>query len=47
MPPSFLLGWCADRLLAFPQRALEDTVSLLVAFEGKPLLLVSLEVLRG
>jgi hypothetical protein len=47
MPSSFLmLVGCVDRLLALQLRALEDTVSLLVALESESLLLVSLTLLR-
>jgi hypothetical protein len=47
MPPSFLLVGCVDRLFAVQLRALEDTVSLLVALEAKPLLFVSFTLMRG
>jgi hypothetical protein len=47
LPPSFLLKWSSKRLLAFELRALADTVSFFVALEAKPLLLMSVALLRG
>jgi hypothetical protein len=47
MPPSLLLVGRVERLLTFQLLALEDTVPILVALEGKSLLLVSFTLMRG
>jgi hypothetical protein len=47
LPPSFLLVWRVEWLLALQLWALEDTVPLIVALEAKFLLLVSLTLLRS